>query len=97
MNCPRKTGLKFSFLCLLGVFSITNLAPLNGPLGAKDLLSGFFGNTVATFEDAAELLYNSLNVARLVENKKRHKEFKKRIAPSKHQEAEGIKESAYLS
>ena len=91
MKSSRKKILKFTFLCCLVAFSLTNLTPLNEPWVAKDLLSGFFKNTVATFEDAAELLYNSLNTTRLAENKKKQAEFKKRIAVSKHQEEKALK------
>ena len=47
------------------------------PVLTKDYVSKLLGNTVATFSDALELLYNSLNPVELSKNKKNKEAYEK--------------------
>ena len=53
------------------------------PAFTKDYVSKILGNTVATFSDALELLYNSFNPVELVKNKKRKTNYKEKAKKQK--------------
>ena len=51
-----------------------------GGLHAKDIFSNLFENSIATFGDAAEMLYRSFNVVEMSKNRKRQAMLEKRAA-----------------
>ena len=61
-------------------------------VSSKDLLSGIFGNAVATLGDAAELLYNSFHLKKMAQNKKRQDDLKKGNKHYQKENSIGLKE-----
>ena len=55
-----------------------------GGLHAKDIFSNLFENSIATFGDAAEMLYRSFNVVEMSKNRKRRAMLEKRAAEQEH-------------
>ncbi len=52
-------------------------------LGAKEFFSGLFENSIATFTDAAKMLYHSFNIAEMSKNYKRQNFYRQKSSKKK--------------
>ena len=83
-------------MCTIFVLVSLSFMFVTRPVSTKDILTRIFSNTVATFGDAVELLYNSFHLKRIAQNKKRQEELRKKNEQAWQQRSELTSLNRYL-